>query len=178
MPLERDLLKSYKGNKLKGKIQINLDPLTFMLKTLSKFFVPIRALLIPLVIIFMALGCSSLLSVPGDKYPPTDMDISELAPGSLYLPVIDYQFAYLGSNTHVRVTGTVYNGTGAPVQGARLMGTVYDQDGNPIAFGDSFIAPSYLAPEAKGTFEFVGLVKREKGVTHTRLVVSIRTSTY
>ncbi|MDR2349908.1 MAG: FxLYD domain-containing protein [Deltaproteobacteria bacterium] len=129
------------------------------------------------VLVFLA-GCSAALSVPGEKMPPTEIDVSELTPGSVSMPVLAYKWNYFNGTSHVRVTGTVINATGAPVHGARLQGILYDQDGTPIAYGDSFVTPSYVPANGKGTFDFSGLVKRESGVTHTRLVVTVRTSSY
>ncbi|MDR2353132.1 MAG: hypothetical protein LBF22_08225 [Deltaproteobacteria bacterium] len=123
-------------------------------------------------------GCPSVLTVPGEDAPPTEFDIAELAPGSLDIPVTDYTWTYLNGNAHVRVIGTVFNNTGAPVQGVRIQGVLHDQKGVPIAYGESFVVPSYLAVNAKGTFEFVALVKKESGVTATRLVTLAYVRTY
>jgi hypothetical protein len=119
-----------------------------------------------------------MLSVPGDQMPSTDFDISELAPGSLQTPVIDYNWSYSPGNTHIRVTGTVFNDTGGPVQGVILTAVLHDQTGAPIAYGQSYVSPTYLPVEGKGTFDFMALVKKESGVTATRLVVSTKTSGY
>ncbi|MDR1080713.1 MAG: FxLYD domain-containing protein [Deltaproteobacteria bacterium] len=123
-------------------------------------------------------GCAMMLSVPGEKMAPTQIDISELGPGSLNTPVLDYKWVYNSSNTHVRITGTIMNDTDAPIQGVVVSAVLYDQDGSPIAYGQSYLSTSYLQPGGKGDFEFMALVKREKGVTATRLVVTTRDTRY
>jgi hypothetical protein len=119
-----------------------------------------------------------LIDVPGERMPPTAIDIAELSPDSLRLPVLNFSWSYLGGQAHIRVRGTVLNDTGGPIQGVRLSGVLYDQDGTPIVFGESFVIPSYLPDGARGEFEFVGLTRRESGVTHARLVVTARTTSY
>jgi hypothetical protein len=117
-----------------------------------------------------------MLTVPGEQAPPTEIDISELGPGSLQTPVVDFTWAYTPGNSHIQVAGTIINESGRPLQGILLTGVLYDQTGNPIAYGTSFVTPTYLPPGEKGTFSLTALVKREKGVTHTRLIVSTRTT--
>ncbi|MDR2140873.1 MAG: FxLYD domain-containing protein [Deltaproteobacteria bacterium] len=117
-------------------------------------------------------ACSSAIYVPGETLAPTEEDIAELAPGSLRVEVVAYQWALINGGTHIKVLGTVVNNTGQRLHSVTLMGTLHDQNGKPIAFGSSYIYPSYLAPGAKGTFEFVGLTKKEKGIKHTRLVTN------
>ncbi|MDR1038392.1 MAG: FxLYD domain-containing protein [Deltaproteobacteria bacterium] len=123
-------------------------------------------------------GCASLLDVPGEKMAPTQIDIAELGTGSLNTPVIDYKWVYNSSNTHIRISGTIMNDTEAPLQGITVQGTLYDQDGNPLAYGTSYLNTSYLQPGGRGDFEFMALAKRERGVTTTRLVVVTRASRY
>ncbi|MDR1166044.1 MAG: FxLYD domain-containing protein [Deltaproteobacteria bacterium] len=133
------------------------------------------ALAFPL--LFLA-GCPRVASVPGDQAPETNIDLAELLPGSLNVPVVEYSWSYLASKSHARVRGTVINDTGGPLQSVRLVATLHDQKGTPIAYGESFIAPTYLPPGGKGTFEFMALIKRDSGVTSTRLTVSSQTRSY
>jgi hypothetical protein len=124
-------------------------------------------------------GCRSLLSYPGEGMPPTETDIAELSPASLKAPVVDFKWNYPSGDSHVRVTGTLVNITGGPLHGARVKGILYDQTGESIASGDSFVNPSYLANGSKGTFEFVAMVKKKQAeVTHTRLVSTVWVPSY
>jgi hypothetical protein len=111
--------------------------------------------------------------------PPTETDIAELSPDSLKAPVVDFKWTYLNGDSHIRVSGTVVNISGEAIHGARLRGILYDQKGEPIANGDSFVNPSYLPVNGKGSFEFVAMVKKKQSeVTHTRLVATIRVPAY
>ncbi|MDR1395156.1 MAG: FxLYD domain-containing protein [Deltaproteobacteria bacterium] len=116
------------------------------------------------------MSCSQTLYVPGDKMPPITADVSQLGPGSLKLEVGVFQWSYTNGSTHIRVSGTVINNTGQTLQSCQLQGTLYDQDGTPIMYGSSYVYPAYLAPGSQGSFEFVGLTRREKGLKYTRLV--------
>jgi hypothetical protein len=137
------------------------------------------ALLVLALSLFLFLsGCPQALTVPGEKKPPTDTDIAETGPGSLKIDVLDYSWSYLFGNTHIQVSGTVINNTGHPVQSATLTGTLYDQKGTPIAYGDCYIQPTYLPAGGKASFDFTGLTKRESGLTHTRLVVVTHSNAY
>ncbi|MDR0548587.1 MAG: FxLYD domain-containing protein [Deltaproteobacteria bacterium] len=118
------------------------------------------------------MACSSAIYVPGETLAPTDEDIAELGPGSLKVEVAAYQWILINGGVHVRVLGTVVNNTGQSLQSVTLNGVLHDQNGSPIAFGSSYVYPAYLAPGAQGTFEFVGLNKRERGLKHTRLVTT------
>ncbi|MDR3155146.1 MAG: FxLYD domain-containing protein [Deltaproteobacteria bacterium] len=124
-------------------------------------------------------GCAMTLDSPAERMPPpTQFDLAEIAPGNLQIPVTGYTWNYLAGNTHVRVQGTVFNDTGAPVQGVRLTAALYDQNGSHVASGSSYVTPTYLAAGGKGQFEFTGMAKKESGVTHTRLIVSYQVSQY
>jgi hypothetical protein len=115
-----------------------------------------------------------MMSVPGGKRPPTNIDVAELGPGSLQLEVVNYSWGYLNGNTHVNIAGNVVNNTGAPIQGAIIMAILYDQTGSPVAYGESYVRPTYLPSGANGNFEFVALIKRPSGITATRLVTVAR----
>ncbi|MDR1576695.1 MAG: FxLYD domain-containing protein [Deltaproteobacteria bacterium] len=117
-------------------------------------------------------ACSSVIYVPGDKSSPTEDDTAELGPGSLKVEVVTYQWLMINGGTHIKVAGTVVNNTGKRLQSVTLNGVLHDQKGQPIAFGSSYVYPAYLSPGAEGTFEFVGLNKRERGLKNTRLVTT------
>jgi hypothetical protein len=130
-----------------------------------------------LVLALLGLGltaCPQALSVPGDQQLATNVDISETAPGSLPLNVLDYRWQYINGNTHVKISGTVINSSMSPIQGAVLQATLYDQTGTPVAYGETYVAPTYLASGARGTFDFAAIVKKSKGITATRLVTFAR----
>ncbi|MDR2339738.1 MAG: FxLYD domain-containing protein [Deltaproteobacteria bacterium] len=113
--------------------------------------------------------------MPGPSAPPTEVDIAEMDPASLKIPVIDYSWAYLAGGNHVQIQGTVVNGTGQPVQSVIIALLLYDETGKPIARGDTYVTPSYLIPGAKGTFSVMALINRQ-GVTHTRLISNAQTT--
>ncbi|MDR1297145.1 MAG: FxLYD domain-containing protein [Deltaproteobacteria bacterium] len=119
-------------------------------------------------------GCPQMISVPGARQAPTNVDIPETGPGSLPVDVMEYSWEYLNGNTHVKISGTVANSSPGPIQGVNLYATLYDQGGTAIAYGETYVAPTYLAPGARGTFEFVALIKKPSGVTATRLVTVAR----
>ncbi|MDR2455358.1 MAG: hypothetical protein LBE49_02020 [Deltaproteobacteria bacterium] len=135
---------------------------------------PWLRLALPLLIIFSAMlfasGCPYAVSVPGDKLAPTEETVAEIVPGSLKVEVTTYGIELRNSKSHIRIFGEVVNNTGAPIQGVTLNGTLHDSRGQPVAFGSSFVAPSYLPAGGKGTFEFVGLLKRSSHLEATRLV--------
>jgi hypothetical protein len=121
-------------------------------------------------LMFLLTACSQMVYVPGEQMPPTDRDIAHVGPGSLKIDVANYQWSYINGNTHIRVTGNVINNTGQNVQSVTLSGILYDQDGTPIAYGTSYIYPTFMRPGGQGSFEFVGLTRRERGLKFTRLV--------
>jgi hypothetical protein len=127
-------------------------------------------------LLLLGAACSNL-SVPGSKAPPTDADVTELAPGSLRIPVLEYSWHYLPGNDHIQLQGTVVNGEERPVQSVIIAVVLHDQDGAPIAYGETYVAPSYLVPGAKGTFSILALIKRKKGVTYTRLISNAQSQT-
>ncbi|MDR1085426.1 MAG: FxLYD domain-containing protein [Deltaproteobacteria bacterium] len=126
-------------------------------------------LILSLPLIFIA--CSQAIYVPGETLPPTDRDVAQLGPGSLKLEVPAYQWSYFNGTSHMRVSGVVVNNTGLALQSVQILGTLHDQDGSPIAYGTCYVYPTYMPPGGQGSFEFVGLTRREKGLTHTRLVI-------
>jgi hypothetical protein len=129
------------------------------------------ALLLLAAAALLVAGC---VTVPGERQAPTSVDVAETGPGSLKVDVTDYSWSYLTGNTHIRVSGNVVNNSGVPIQGVSLYATLHDQNGAPIAFGESYVAPTYLNPGATGTFEFTALAKRERGLKATRLVTIAR----
>jgi hypothetical protein len=122
----------------------------------------------------LSAGCGQSLSAPGGAKGPTDTDIAETGPGSLPVDVLDYTWSYISNNTGVRISGTVINSSGKPIQGVNLLCVLYDQKGNPIASGDTFVAPTYLKPGARGTFDLLANIKKTSGLTATRLVTVAR----
>ncbi|MDR3204968.1 MAG: hypothetical protein LBV23_09550 [Deltaproteobacteria bacterium] len=119
--------------------------------------------------------CSCSISVPGEKLAPVTSDAIQMVPGSLKVTVVEYH-RNLISQDHIRVVGTVVNLTGQSVQGAYLSCTLHDQNGSPTAFGESHVSPTYLAANATGTFEFVGMLKNKKKLSATWLVCQSRLS--
>lgn len=136
----------------------------------------ILILLVTLASLIMVTSSCRNFRTPGNLAPPTDMDITEMSPQSLKIPVIDYSWTYLAGNNHIQIQGTVLNGEERPVQGVIIAIHLYDQDGRPIAYGDTYVSPSYLVPGAKGTFSLMAMVSRQKGVTHTRLISNAQVS--
>ncbi|MDR1870833.1 MAG: hypothetical protein LBS60_02720 [Deltaproteobacteria bacterium] len=131
----------------------------------------IQALIaLPLLTLF---ACTQAIYVPGEKQPPTNEDVAETGPGSLKVDVRAYQWIMINGTTHMKVIGEVVNNSGRPLQGLRLIGILHDQDGTPIAHGASYIYPTYLPAGGVGSFEFVGLNKRERGLKHTRLITTV-----
>ena len=123
----------------------------------------------------LAAGCPFGVSVPGEKMEPTEANVAELAPGSLQVEVTSFNWEVYSSGTHIRVYGEAVNNSGRPLQGVTLAAVLYDKTGRPIAFGDSYVAPSYLPAGGTGTFEFVALTKRSKNIGPARLVTNSRT---
>jgi hypothetical protein len=111
-----------------------------------------------------------MLTVPGSRMPPTEYDISETGPGSLPVDVLNYDWSYTNGNTHVRISGTVINNSDRSIHGVLLHATLYDQNGAPTAFGETYVTPTYLEPGQLGAFEFMATVKRSSGMKATRLV--------
>jgi hypothetical protein len=101
-----------------------------------------------------------------------------MAPGSLKVAVLDYTWNYLPGNNHVQIQGTVVNGEDGPLQGVILGLVLHDQNGTPVAYGETYVNPTYLVPSAKGTFSVMALINRQKGVTHTRLVTNAQVRSY
>ncbi|MDR2405456.1 MAG: DUF3426 domain-containing protein [Deltaproteobacteria bacterium] len=132
-------------------------------------------MLAALLALSVTLAACGAFTPPGGQVPPTDTDISEMSPHSLKVPVMDYGWTYLPGNNHISIQGTVVNGEERPLQGVILSLTLYDQNGSPIAYGETYVSPSYLTPGAKGTFSVMSLVSRQKGVTHTRLITNAQT---
>ncbi|MDR1486395.1 MAG: FxLYD domain-containing protein [Deltaproteobacteria bacterium] len=128
-----------------------------------------------LILLLLTAACPALLTVPGDDQEPTDHDVFESGPGSLPIDVIDYSWSFTNSNTHIRIAGTVVNNSPVPMQQITLLCTLYDQNGNPIAYGETYVVPTYLPVGGKGTFEFVALTKKERGIKATRLITVART---
>jgi hypothetical protein len=100
-----------------------------------------------------------------------------MAPESLKVLVLDYAWQYLPGGNHIEIHGTVVNGEEKPLQGVMLSLRLHDQAGRPLAYAETYVAPTYLAPGAKGTFSVMALIERKKGVTHTRLISNAQTRT-
>jgi hypothetical protein len=124
------------------------------------------------ILVALAFGCGA--SIPGEKQSPTTVDISEMGPGSMKLEVINYRWSYLPGQKHVSISGTVVNNTGAPVNGAMISATLYDQNGTPVAYGDSYVRPTYLKEGASGSFDFMTSIIKPRGITATRLITVAR----
>jgi hypothetical protein len=127
-----------------------------------------------LLLLITCVGCAAVIPVPGEKRGPITTDVAELGPGSLNIVVTNYKWAYLTGNTHVNISGDVYNDTGFPIQGVILMAILYDQTGSPVAYGETYVRPTYLNVGGVGSFEFTALIKRESGIKATRLVTVAR----
>jgi hypothetical protein len=125
-------------------------------------------------ILLLATACPALLSVPGEKQESIDHDVFETGPGSLPVDVTSYNWSFLSGNTHIRIAGSVVNNSGAPIQQVTLLCTLYDQNGNPLAYGETFVVPTYLPVGGTGTFEVIALTRKERGVKATRLITVAR----
>jgi hypothetical protein len=143
-------------------------------QTKSIFGHRLAASILVIVIPLLAAGCQGIMSVPGGRQPPTTMDIAELGSGSLKVEVIGYSWSYLNGGSHVSISGTVANNTGGPIQGVTLLATLYDQNGSPLAYGETYVNPTFLKEGGTGAFEFVALIKRSSGVKATRLITVAR----
>jgi hypothetical protein len=141
---------------------------------LVKYFFHFSSLALSVSLIVLAVGCGAVINVPGEKQPPTTVNVAEMGPGSMRIEVTDYSWSYLNGNTHVNIIGTVVNNTGSPVQGVTLIATLYDHSGKPVAYGETYIRPSYLNTGATGTFDFVALVTKSSGIKATRLITIAR----
>lgn len=123
--------------------------------------------------VFLLLAACTV-TVPGSKQDPTDKDVSETGSGSLDIEVTDYSWRYLHGGSHISVSGTVVNNSSGPLHGVILACTLHDENGNPIAYGESYVAPTYLKPGGTGTFDFVAMSKRLSGIKATRLIIVAR----
>jgi hypothetical protein len=97
-----------------------------------------------------------------------------MAPQSLKIPVTDFRWSYLPGNNHVQIQGTVINGEGRPVQGVIIALVLYDQNGVPVAVGDTYVSPTYLVAGGEGSFSVMALTS-SKRMTHARLISNAQT---
>jgi hypothetical protein len=135
---------------------------------------PLQLLACAILILAGAAGCPFGVNVPGERQAPVTSDVFETGPGSLLVEVTGYGWEYIGSGSHVRIHGNVVNNTGRPIQGVIIQALLHDQEGRPMAFGETYVAPTYLPAGGSGSFDFVALAKRSSGVTATRLVTVAR----
>ena len=144
------------------------------MRRLKRALRPLTATALAVLLMLAAAGCPFGVTVPGERQAPITEDVFETGPGSILVECTGYDWEYVSSGTHVIIRGTVVNNTGKPVQGVTLQALLHDQDGRPMAFGETYVAPTYLPAGGTGSFEFVALAKRSRGVTATRLVTVAR----
>lgn len=143
---------------------------------LSRFSVAGRSLAGPAVLILallMVAGCFGA-GRSGSLMEPVTADVSERTEDGLAIDVTGFTWAYFNDGVHLRVKGQARNNTGAPQQAVTLFAVVYDERGDLVGQSRSFLAPTYLQPEAEATFEFTLMPSRTKGIQHLRLVTSAR----
>ncbi|MDR0621709.1 MAG: FxLYD domain-containing protein [Deltaproteobacteria bacterium] len=126
------------------------------------------------VLMAAALGGCVSMGMPDEKQEPITADVAEMSANSMNVAVTNYSWYYINANNHVNIMGTVVNQSGAPINGAAIVVMLYDQNGKPFAQGDSYVRPTYIKDGGTGTFEFMAMAKKPKGVTATRLVYSVR----
>ena len=101
--------------------------------------------------------------------PKLEADDFQTAEGSLAVDVEYFNWNYFNDNVHLRVTGTVRNNTGEPQQSVTLYVTMTDENHRKIGYGSSRIAPTYLPPDATGTFEVTVMPKNSSNIKYLKL---------
>lgn len=102
--------------------------------------------------------------------PAIEENVAERAPDSLAIDVVDFDWTYFNDGYHLKLSGTVRNNTGAPIQAVTLGCTLYDEVGRPVGRGESYLSPTYLPDGSEGSFEITIMPSRTKGIQHIRLV--------
>ncbi len=128
---------------------------------------------VPLLALLLIAGCFGA-GRPANMMDPITADVAERTEEGLAVDVTGFTWAYFNGGSHLRVQGAARNNSGAPQQAVTLFAAVYDERGELVGRGRSFLAPTYLAPEAEGAFEFTLMPGRTKGIRNLRLVTSAR----
>ena len=96
-------------------------------------------------------------------------NVAESDPEGLAVDVVDFEWAYYNNGSHIKAAGVVRNNTGQTQQAVTIIATLFDEKGEAVIQGRSFVTPTFLAPGAEGTFEVMGLPRRTKGIQFIRL---------
>jgi len=122
-----------------------------------------------LLLVLAAPACLGMSTAKPVK-PPIEENVAEREPDTLAVEVVDFSWNYINDGYHLRLSGTVRNNSGAPVQAVTLKCMLYDEVGRPLGYSESYLAPTYLPDGAEGTFEVTVMPSRTRGVEHVRLV--------
>lgn len=130
-----------------------------------KRLIIVLAIFLPL----LAAGCFNVATSKPVK-PSLEENTIEREPESMAVDVVDFGWNYFNDGYHLRVQGVARNNTGEPIQAVTIICLLYDEAGRPVGRGEAFLAPTYLADGAEGTFEIVTMPSRTKGIQYIRLV--------
>ena len=128
----------------------------------------IRLLAIGLLTGFTATACSP---VNYAIKAPIDRNVSERAPKSLKIEVQEFTWSYVGGD-RIQAKATVKNNTGRPQTSLTIFAMLFDENGQGVAMGESFISPPYLAAGAVGSIEINARTSRPSGIKHIRLLTN------
>lgn len=131
--------------------------------------------------ILLLSGLGLLMILPSAciiKHPPKydlpaalEADVAEIVPDSLAIEVVEFEWHYYNDKAMIKISGMVRNNTGQAQQAITLKSTAFDEKGEFIVSGDSFLDPTYLPDGAEAKFEFRGLVKPGmQDIKHVKLI--------
>lgn len=132
------------------------------------------ARLLPLFILFLALGPAACGRVNTAYRAPIDGDVIEKATNSLDFDVQDFKWAYMRDGRGLKVTGTIKNNTGQ-TQRAVIYALMFDEKGLGTAMGETRVNPPVLQPGAVGSFTIVAATNRPQAtepILHLRLLTN------
>lgn len=71
----------------------------------------------------------------------------------LNLEVTDFKWRYIENTDQIRLTGSVINKSGKPLQSIRIFVAAFDQFNYPLGESETYISPTYIPPDSEGRFD-------------------------
>jgi len=111
--------------------------------------------------------------------PAIKADLAELAPVSLRVEVLDFNWNYAARGQTLAVSGRVRNNTGADQHPVFLYAMLFDEAGRAVGMGEARVRPDFLPRGGEGDFHLTVKTSRpssgRKGpIKHLRLLTNAR----
>jgi len=111
--------------------------------------------------------------------PAIKADVVELAPVSLKVEVLAFNWNYTASGQALFVYGRVRNNTGVVQQPVFLYAMLFDEFGRAVGMGEALVRPALLSSGGEGDFSLTVKTSRPRSgpkgpIKHLRLLTNAR----